>query len=102
MKEITAEELHHKIENGEKINLVDVREIYEHEDYNIGGVNIPLAELPQHLDQLKELGNEDFVLYCRSGNRSGTAQKLLAIQYNIQNTINLKGGILAWKAAVDD
>jgi rhodanese-related sulfurtransferase len=36
------------------------------------------------------------------GNRSGTAQKLLAIQYNIQNTINLKGGILAWKAAVDD
>jgi len=39
----------------------------------------------------------DIVLYCRSGNRSGMAQKLLAIQSGITNTINLKGGLIAWR-----
>ena len=98
MKAITAEELKEKLESGENITLVDVRENYEHDDYNIGGINIPLAEIMSSGDKLRELGETQIVLYCRSGNRSAMAQKLLA-QQNIHNTINLDGGVLAWQDA---
>ncbi len=100
MREITALELHQKIEDGENIRLVDVREEYEHNEYNIGGINIPLAEIPISLEILKDPGDVDIVLYCRSGNRSGMAQKLLAMQHSIHNTINLKGGLIAWRKEV--
>ncbi len=96
MKEITATELNQKLKSGDKIILVDVREGYEHEEFNIGGVNIPLGEIPEHPEKIRALGDGDIVLYCRSGNRSGMAQKILAVQHDIHNTINLKGGVIAW------
>jgi len=80
--------------------LVDVREPYEHDEYNIGGINIPLAEIPISPERFRDLGDVDIVLYCRSGNRSGMAQKLLAMQHNIHNTMNLKGGLIAWRRDV--
>ena len=97
MKEITAKELHQKLEDGEKLFLVDVREPYEHDEFDIGGINIPLAEIPLNIQSLKEIGDVDIVLYCRSGNRSGMAQRLLALQFGIQNTINLQGGMVSWQ-----
>ena len=100
MQEITPLELELKIKAGEKIALIDVREPYEHEEYDIGGMNIPLADIPASIDRLKELGDVDMVLYCRSGNRSTVAQKILAMQFNIHNTLNLKGGLIAWREAM--
>lgn len=97
MKEITAHELKELLEAKESITLIDVREPYEHEDYNIGGILIPLADIPYSAERIKEFGDTTLVLYCRSGNRSSMAQKLLALQHGITNTVNLKGGILAWK-----
>jgi len=102
MKEITAAELHRKIKSGEKLTLVDVREEFEHEEFNIGGINIPLGEIPSHPEKIRALGDGDIVLYCRSGNRSGMAQKLLAVQHDIHNTINLKGGVIAWGNEVSE
>jgi rhodanese-related sulfurtransferase len=97
MKEITAEELKQKIDQHTNITLIDVREPYEHEEYNMGGILIPLADIPYSAETIKDLGDSEIVLYCRSGNRSAMAQKLLAMQHGIENTLNLKGGIIAWK-----
>ncbi len=97
MKEITAKELKERLESGEPLILIDVREPYEHDEFDIGGTNIPVTELPFRIDELKQLGNGDLVLYCQSGNRSILAQKLLAMQFGIENTYDLKGGVNAWK-----
>lgn len=97
MKEITPAELRERLTKGENIALLDVREPFEYEEFNIGGTNIPITELPFRTDEIRHLGDGEIILYCQSGNRSGLAQKLLASQFNIHNTVNLKGGIKAWK-----
>lgn len=84
------------------MHLIDVREPYEHEEHHIGGTNIPLGDLVQHLDEIKSMSHHrDIVLYCRSGNRSAMAQKLLSMQHGIDNTLNLTGGIIAWKKEIE-
>jgi len=97
LNEITVTELKQKIEAGENITLIDVREPYEHEEFNIGGLLIPLGEIGSHADQIKELGETEIILYCRSGNRSAIALKMLVLQHQITNIANLKGGVIAWK-----
>ena len=98
MHEITPIELKQRLASGDKLILVDVREPYEHEDFNIGGINIPITELPFRIEEIKVPDDTEIVLYCQSGNRSGLAQKLLATQFRMENTINLKGGVKAWKS----
>jgi len=97
MHEISPTELKLRLSSGDKLLLIDVREPYEHEDFNIGGINIPITELPFRIEEIKVPEDSAIVLYCQSGNRSGLAQKLLATQFKIENTINLKGGVKAWK-----
>lgn len=96
MKEITAKELQEQLGVNEKIILIDVREPYEHEEYNIGGELIPLADVMANVDQFREMADKEIVLYCRSGNRSAMAQKMLAM-HGINNTTNLVGGVIAWR-----
>lgn len=97
MKDITARELKEMLKERKDITLVDVREPYEHEEYNIGGILIPLADIMYSGERIRDLGDTQIVLYCRSGNRSLMAQKLLAAQHGITNTLNLKGGVIAWR-----
>jgi rhodanese-related sulfurtransferase len=97
MKEITVKEVKQRLDAGEPLILIDVREPYEHEEFDIGGTNIPVTELPFRIDELKQSGKGDLILYCQSGNRSILAQKLLAMQFGIEDTYNLKGGVNAWK-----
>jgi rhodanese-related sulfurtransferase len=99
MKEITAAALRDQLAQPNSLHLIDVRETYEHEDFNIGGKNIPLGELMEHEAELKSMAEKgDLVLYCRSGNRSLMAQKILAMRLGITNTINLHGGMIAWNS----
>jgi rhodanese-related sulfurtransferase len=100
MKEMSVQSLYDRKSSGENFILLDVREPYEHEEYNIGGTNIPLSELAFRVDEIKALGEDEIVLYCQSGNRSALAQKLLSMQFNIQNTINLLGGAKSWREII--
>jgi len=93
--DITAEELKQRIESGEAINLIDVREDYEYEADNIGGLLIPLGDLPNRLSEIEELKNEEVLVHCRSGKRSETAQRYLESQ-GFTNVRNVIGGILAY------
>src|SRR5689334_13397338 len=97
MENISVEELKSRLDAGEKINLVDVREPHEHEDFNIGGILHPLGYIQiMQIDELESLKDEEVILYCRSGNRSGQAAMLLETM-GFSNTKNLTGGMLAWE-----
>lgn len=97
MKSITAEELKQKIDNGENIHLVDVREPNEHNEANIGGTLLPLGKVQSmQVEDIENLKDEEVVVYCRSGRRSMMACAVLD-QMGFKDTYNLEGGILAWQ-----
>ncbi|AYD46757.1 rhodanese-like domain-containing protein [Arachidicoccus soli] len=96
MNTISVEELKRKLDAGESVNLLDVREDYERAAFNIGGIHIPIGKIQLfETDPIKEWKEKEFVVYCRSGNRSGMAAMILQ-QAGYQNPINLTGGLLAW------
>lgn len=96
MEDITIEELKQRMDAGEKLNIFDVRELHEYEEYNIGATLIPLATLPSKLEELAALKNEEIILHCRSGARSGNA-KMFMLDSGFTNVRNLLGGMLAWR-----
>lgn len=80
--------------------LLDVREPFEREIVNIGGVLIPMRTLPDRLDELDLPKDQDIVVYCRSGARSGrVVHWLRSIGYD--SALNLKGGVMAWREEID-
>ena len=100
MQNITVEEVKQRLDSGEELNLVDVREPSEHAEFNIGGILYPLGKVQSFdVDELDQLKDKEVILYCRSGNRSGMAAMLLETM-GFSNTKNLVGGMLAWKERV--
>ena len=91
MQEITVAELKMKLAAGEDIQLVDVREPYEHEAYNIGGQLMPLSSLMEHADHIPT--HKTVVMYCKKGIRSMIAIQRLTEKAGYTNLVNLKGGI---------
>lgn len=97
MQTITIDEVHNRLAAGEKLNLVDVREPHENAEFNIGGILHPLGKVQNfEVDQLDAMKNEEVIVYCRSGNRSGQACLLLET-LGFTNVKNLTGGMLAWR-----
>jgi adenylyltransferase/sulfurtransferase len=97
--EISPGEVAQKLHSGEAIVLVDVREPVEQQVSRLPGARlIPYGELASRLDELDR--QEDIVLFCRTGVRSGRAlQTLLAAGF--RKVKNLRGGINAWSDEVD-
>ena len=99
MQDLTVQELKKKLENKDDFILIDVRELYEHTDFNIGGELATLqTTLMDKIAELKSQSDKEIIVYCRSGNRSGMAKQLF-IQAGYTNVRNLIGGILAWQEA---
>ena len=97
MTTITATEVKARIDAGEKLHIVDVREPYENAEFNIGGTLVPLGHIQNmQFDELEELKNEEVIVYCRSGNRSGQACQVLEMS-GFKNVKNLTGGMLNWR-----
>ena len=96
--EITVKELKQKMDDGEPINVLDVREPHEYEVANIGVKLVPLGELPRRLAEFDQNGN--FAIHCKTGARSANAVKLLQ-DAGFGNVYNVKGGITAWSEEVD-
>jgi molybdopterin/thiamine biosynthesis adenylyltransferase/rhodanese-related sulfurtransferase len=99
MKEIGPKELKARLDAGENITLIDVREPFERDIASIGGASIPLADVLNRADEIPR--NNPVVIYCRSGGRSGQACAQLRQHLNFTNLINLAGGILRWSDEVD-
>ena len=97
MTTITAEEVKARIDTGEKLNIIDVREPHENAEFNIGGELVPLGTIQSfQLDDLEPYKNEELIVYCRSGNRSGQACLILET-VGFTNVKNLTGGMLNWR-----
>lgn len=95
--DITVQELKERLDKGEKLNLIDVREPNEYEADNLGATLIPLGELPYRADELDGLQDEEVIVHCRSGARSARAQQFLE-ENGFNNVRNVTGGLLAYRA----
>jgi molybdopterin/thiamine biosynthesis adenylyltransferase/rhodanese-related sulfurtransferase len=97
--EITVHELKRRLDAGEKLTIVDVRNPEEYQICKIPGSKLlPLPELNKRFTEL-DAGSE-IILHCKSGMRSSKAQQFLREQ-GFEHTLNLKGGILAWADNID-
>lgn len=97
MTNITPQEVKKRLDTGEKINLIDVRQPEETAEFNIGGIALPLGQLQNmQTETIDHLKNKEVICYCRSGKRSATACLFLE-QTGFTNVKNLAGGMLAWQ-----
>ncbi|MFN4807461.1 MAG: rhodanese-like domain-containing protein [Bacteroidota bacterium] len=97
MKTIDVSSLKSKLDAGESLHLVDVREPAEHDEFNIGGMLLPLGNIRMgDIDAIENLKDKEVYLYCRSGNRSGQAALILE-SMGFSNVTNVVGGMLAWQ-----
>jgi rhodanese-related sulfurtransferase len=97
MEDITVSELKERLDRDEKFHFIDVREEWEYEEDNLGADNIPLGELAHQLSQLEKIKEEEIVIHCRSGARSGNAKKFMETN-GFTQVRNVLGGILAFRA----
>ena len=96
--EIQVEELKRRLDAGEDLFVLDVREPHEYQICNIGGHLIPLNDLPKRVSELDT--SKEIVAHCKMGGRSAKAVAFLQ-QAGFKKIHNLSGGILAWADRID-
>ncbi len=97
--EITAVELKQRLDRGDKLKIVDVREPNEYQINRIPGSElIPLGDVPKRYDELNR--DDEIVVQCKTGGRSAKAADFLR-SVGFTRVLNLKGGILDWVDKVD-
>jgi len=100
MQEITATELKKRMDDGDDIQLIDVRQPDEHAFAKIEGAKlIPLGQIVQRMDEIDE--NRETVIHCKAGGRSAKAIEALQRAGFKGDLKNMKGGITAWSDEVD-
>lgn len=97
MENITVEQLKARIDAGEKLRVLDVREPSEYEEYNLGAKLVPLSRI-EHMDieEINDWKDEEVIVHCRSGQRSMKAAMYMEMQ-GFRNVKNVVGGALAWR-----
>lgn len=98
ISEITVTELAKLKKDQADFLLLDVREPSEYDMANLGGKLIPIAQLPDRLDELNP--GQLIIVHCKGGGRSSRAVAFLQSQ-GFVNVKNLKGGITAWRNEID-
>lgn len=97
MELIRVAELKKRLDAGEKLNLVDVREPDENKIFNIGGILLPLGRiLSMQTEEIDNLKNDEVICYCKSGNRSMQAGMMLETM-GFMHVKNLVGGMTEWQ-----
>lgn len=101
MEDITVSELKERIDAGTAPTMIDVREPFEWDMQHLAGVEkISMGDIPAKLPELEPLKDQEVVLICRSGGRSGRITQFLQ-QQGFSKARNLIGGMKAWKAEID-
>ncbi|MFY0642930.1 MAG: rhodanese-like domain-containing protein [Bacteroidia bacterium] len=98
MQDITVKELKERLDNNESLNIIDVREDWEYQEFNIGGKHIPLGQLQTAVYDMDDWRNQEVIVHCKSGGRSAAARDFLARQ-GFSNVRNLLGGMMAWQSS---
>lgn len=101
MEDITVKELNERRSGGTAPVMVDVREPFEWNMQHLPGVHkISMGDIPAKLGEMEAWRDQELVIICRSGGRSGRITEYLR-QQGFSNVRNLMGGMLAWKKEVD-
>jgi len=96
--QLSVKDLKKRMDAGENLFILDVREPFEYQIANIGGKLIPQGEVPQRLAEIDR--NREIIVQCKSGGRSQRIAELLK-QSGYPEVANLSGGILAWSDQID-
>ena len=95
---MTVEELKSKLDEGQDIQIIDIREQYEREIASMNAEHIPLGDVMSNLDKIRK--DIPVVIHCKSGDRGGKLTFYLKKQ-GYSNVHNLEGGINAWAERID-
>ena len=98
MADITVQELKQRMDSGEELNIIDVREQWEYDEFNINAKHIPLGDLQAALSSLEDWKDQEVIVHCKSGGRSAAACDFMS-KMGFSNVRNLEGGMLAWQAS---
>jgi len=96
--QLSVKDLKKRVDAGEDLFILDVREPFEYQIANLGGKLIPQGEVPQRLGEIDR--NREIIVQCKSGGRSQKIAEFLK-QSGYNRVLNLAGGILAWSAEID-
>ncbi len=92
MENISVQEIKKRLDAGEELHLIDVRQPEEVAAFNIGGIEMPLGKIQSmQTEDIEDLKDEEVICYCRSGNRSMMAAMVLE-QLGFSNVKNMAGG----------
>jgi adenylyltransferase/sulfurtransferase len=95
LKSITATALQQKLQSGEDVVMIDVREDFEHEHFNIGGILMPMGTVLQNIQNIPT--DKPVIFYCEKGIRSVIVIQKLEEKFSFLNLVNLTGGMKAWR-----
>lgn len=96
MEHITVAQLKARLDAGEQLNVLDVREADEYAEVNIGAKLLPLSQLRNmDADDIEDWKDKEVIIHCRSGKRSMEACMLLETM-GFARTVNVTGGIMDW------
>ena len=98
MKSVSPQELRTLLNEGKAV-LIDVREPYELDICKIDALHIPMAEVAANIDKIDR--SKTVVIMCRSGKRAEAVVNMLTADFEMQDVVNLEGGILAWIEQID-
>ncbi|NMO94694.1 rhodanese-like domain-containing protein [Paenibacillus lemnae] len=94
ISQITPEQLKNRLESGESVYMIDVREDEEVAQGMIQGAkHIPMGEIPARLQEIPT--DQEVIMICRSGGRSQRVCEYLSLQ-GLDNMVNMQGGMLEW------
>lgn len=98
MQIISVQELKQRMDAGEELHILDVREPAEYAESNMGGLLLPLGRvMNMQIEEIEDWKDKEVIVHCRSGMRSMQACAMLD-QMGFSNTKNLAGGIMAWQS----
>lgn len=98
--EIEPRDVKRRLDAGEKVVLLDVREPFEHQQARIDGADlVPMRSVPQSLDSLRGV-TEPLVVFCHHGIRSLQVAEWLRRQ-GLDNCVSMAGGIDRWSLEID-
>jgi adenylyltransferase/sulfurtransferase len=96
--QLSVKDLKQRLDSGEDVYILDVREPFEYQIANIGGKLIPQNDVPQRLAEIPR--DREIVVHCKMGGRSQKIAEYLH-QSGYPRVTNVSGGIIAWSEQVD-
>ena len=99
MNNISPQELKTRLDRGEELQLIDIREIHEREICCLESEHIPMDQIMGNLNRIRR--DVDVIIHCKGGDRASAVVHMLEKKHGFTNVYNLSGGIMAWASLVD-